>query len=77
MVRFHIKLIDKVAAVVVEIAFNFKQPEALVAELQRLNKTVDYHLIDSDYGHDSFLVEPEKYIPLLKEFLNTLDTGRV
>jgi homoserine O-acetyltransferase len=52
------------------------QTEELVTELQRLNKTVDYHLIDSDYGHDSFLVEPEKYIPLLKEFLNTLDTTR-
>lgn len=47
-----------------------QQTEELVTELQRLNKTVDYHLIDSDYGHDSFLVEPEKYIPLLKEFLD-------
>ena len=49
------------------------QTEELVTELQRLNKTVDYHLIDSDYGHDSFLVEPEKYIPLLKEFLDQID----
>jgi len=47
-----------------------QQTEELVTELQRLNKTVDYHLIDSDYGHDSFLVEPEKYIPLLKRFLD-------
>ena len=45
------------------------QTEELVTELQRQNKPVDYHLIDSDYGHDSFLIEPEKYIPLLKEFL--------
>ncbi len=49
------------------------QTEELVTELQHLNKTVDYHLIDSDYGHDSFLVEPEKYIPLLKEFLDQID----
>ena len=47
-----------------------QQTEELVTELQRLKKTVDYHLIDSDYGHDSFLVEPEKYIPLLEEFLD-------
>jgi len=47
-----------------------QQTEELVTELQQLNKTVNYHLIDSDYGHDSFLVEPEKYIPLLKDFLN-------
>jgi len=45
------------------------QTEELVTELQRQNKPVDYHLIDSDYGHDSFLIEPEKYIPLLKTFL--------
>ncbi len=51
-----------------------KQAEELVNELQRLNKPVNYHLIDSDYGHDSFLVEPEKYIPLLKEFLDQLDS---
>ncbi len=50
-----------------------QQTEELVTELQRLNKTVDYHLIDSDYGHDSFLVEPEKYIPLLKTFLDQID----
>ena len=50
------------------------QTEELVTELQRLNKTVDYHLIDSDYGHDSFLVEPEKYIPLLKSFLEQVDS---
>ena len=50
-----------------------QQTEELVTELQRLNKSVNYHLIDSDYGHDSFLVEPEKYIPLLKAFLDQLD----
>ncbi len=50
-----------------------QQTEELVTELQRQNKTVDYHLIDSDYGHDSFLVEPEKYIPLLKKFLDQID----
>lgn len=50
-----------------------QQTEELVTELQRLNKTADYHLINSDYGHDSFLVEPEKYIPLLKTFLDQLD----
>jgi len=29
-------------------------------------------LISSDYGHDSFLVEPEKFIPQLKNFLAQL-----
>jgi len=48
------------------------QPEAVVEELTRQKKPVEYHLIESDYGHDSFLVEPEKFIPILKRFLNTL-----
>ncbi len=47
-----------------------RQTEEAVRELQRLNKPATYHLIESDYGHDSFLVEPEKFIPLLKEFLD-------
>ncbi len=46
------------------------QTEEVVDELQRLNKPVDYHLIQSDYGHDSFLVEPEKFIPMLQRFLD-------
>ena len=47
------------------------QTEEIVHELQRQNQPVEYHLIESDYGHDSFLVEPEKFIPYLREFLNT------
>lgn len=47
--------------------------EEVVTELQRQNKTVDYHLIHSDYGHDSFLVEPEKFTPILARFLDQLD----
>ncbi|MCK4691062.1 MAG: homoserine O-acetyltransferase, partial [Desulfuromonadales bacterium] len=47
-----------------------QQTEEVVDELQRLNKPVDYHLIQSDYGHDSFLVEPEKFIPMLQRFLD-------
>ncbi len=46
-----------------------EQTENLVGELKRLNKQVDYHLIESDYGHDSFLVEPEKFVPYVKDFL--------
>ena len=50
------------------------QTEEVVESLKNLNKTVDYHLIQSDYGHDSFLVEPEKFIPLAEAFLNRVDS---
>ena len=48
------------------------QTEEAVAVLQRLGKAVAYHLIDSDYGHDSFLVEPEKFTPKVVDFLDGL-----
>lgn len=51
------------------------QTEEVVDVLTRLGKPVAYHLIDSDYGHDSFLVEPEKFTPLVVEFLDRLTSG--
>jgi homoserine O-acetyltransferase/O-succinyltransferase len=48
------------------------QTEEVVAVLKKLGKLVNYHLIDSDYGHDSFLVEPEKFTPLVVEFLSKI-----
>lgn len=47
--------------------------EEVVAILKQLDKPVDYHLIDSDYGHDSFLVEPEKFTPKVVELLERLE----
>jgi len=48
------------------------QTEEVVTVLERLGKDATYHLIDSDYGHDSFLVEPEKFTPKVVEFLDSL-----
>ncbi|MEZ4601510.1 MAG: homoserine O-acetyltransferase [Syntrophotaleaceae bacterium] len=45
------------------------QSEELVDILRRLGKNVEYHLIHSDYGHDSFLVEPEKFTHYIRDFL--------
>ncbi|MBW2451766.1 MAG: homoserine O-acetyltransferase [Deltaproteobacteria bacterium] len=48
------------------------QTEEVVNVLRCLNKPVEYHLIESDYGHDSFLVEPEKFTPKVTSFLEKL-----
>jgi homoserine O-acetyltransferase/O-succinyltransferase len=48
------------------------QTEEVVEILRKLDKPVDYHLIDSDYGHDSFLVEPEKFTPYVVAFLDRI-----
>lgn len=48
------------------------QAEEMVTILRKLSKPVTYHLIHSDYGHDSFLIEPEKFTPLISTFLDSL-----
>ncbi|ORJ54898.1 homoserine O-acetyltransferase MetX [Geothermobacter hydrogeniphilus] len=48
------------------------QTEEVVEILRELDKPVEYHLIDSAYGHDSFLVEPEKFTPKVVELLDRL-----
>lgn len=48
------------------------QTEEVVQELETLGKQVEYHLVASDYGHDSFLVEPEKFTPRIVAFLERL-----
>jgi homoserine O-acetyltransferase len=46
------------------------QTEEAVEVLRSLGKHVEYHLVDSDYGHDSFLVEPEKFTYLISHFID-------
>ena len=46
------------------------QTEELIEVLHAQGKPTEYHLVDSDYGHDSFLVEPEKFTPKIVEFLD-------
>jgi len=48
------------------------QTEEVVRILEKLGKPAEYHLIASDYGHDSFLVEPEKFTPFVVDFLERL-----
>lgn len=48
------------------------QTETVVKELKNQGKPVEYHLIESDYGHDSFLVEPDKFTPKVIAFLDRL-----
>jgi homoserine O-acetyltransferase/O-succinyltransferase len=48
------------------------QTEELVDILRKLGRPVEYHLVHSDYGHDSFLVEPEKFTHLIVDFLDRL-----
>jgi homoserine O-acetyltransferase len=48
------------------------QTKELIEVLHAQGKPAEYHLVDSDYGHDSFLVEPEKFTPKIVEFLDRI-----
>ncbi|HEY5974382.1 MAG TPA: homoserine O-acetyltransferase, partial [Geobacteraceae bacterium] len=45
------------------------QTEEMVNILKGLGKPVEYHLIDSPYGHDAFLLEHETFTPQVRAFL--------
>ena len=42
----------------------------MVNALYEVGKPVEYHLIDTNYGHDAFLLEHETFTPLVKDFLD-------
>jgi homoserine O-acetyltransferase len=45
------------------------QTEAMVDCLNKLGKDVEYHLIQSAYGHDAFLLEHETFSPMIRNLL--------
>jgi len=45
------------------------QTEELVQILRRFERPAEYHLVSSDYGHDSFLIEPDKFTDKITAFL--------
>jgi len=48
------------------------QSEEILHILTRHGRDVRYHLLDSAYGHDAFLVEQHKMLPHLRAFIETL-----
>jgi homoserine O-acetyltransferase len=49
--------------------FTVAQAEALAAAFREAGSQTAHHVIESDHGHDAFLVEPEKVGPPLADFL--------
>ena len=49
--------------------FTTQQAEALADSLREADANVAHHVIDSDHGHDAFLVEPDNVGPPLADFL--------
>jgi homoserine O-acetyltransferase len=51
------------------------QTEEMVNVLKDLGKSVEYHLIESTYGHDAFLLEHETFAPFIKDFLDRVSSN--
>jgi len=49
--------------------FTVGQAETLAESMREADVTVAHHVVDSDHGHDAFLVEPENVGPPLASFL--------
>ncbi|WP_423750928.1 homoserine O-acetyltransferase MetX [Salinirarus marinus] len=56
--------------------FTVEQSESLASAFREANAPVAHHVVDSDHGHDAFLVEPEKVGPPLRDFLSEGVRGR-
>ncbi|MDS0296116.1 homoserine O-acetyltransferase MetX [Halogeometricum luteum] len=56
--------------------FTTEQSESLAESLRELDAPVAHHVVESDHGHDAFLVEPEKVGPPLRDFLDAGVEGR-
>jgi homoserine O-acetyltransferase len=51
------------------------QTEEMVNVLEELGKPVEYHLIESTYGHDAFLLEHETFAPYVRSFLGKIENS--
>lgn len=49
--------------------FTVSQAESLAEAMRTASVDVAHHVVESDHGHDAFLVEPEKVGPPLDDFL--------
>ena len=56
--------------------FTTEQSEQVAEAFRDLDTPVAHHVIESDHGHDAFLVEPEKVGPPLSDFLDEGVTGK-
>jgi len=50
-----------------------QEMEHIANMLERLNKNYSYNCIDSNYGHDAFLVEIDKFDFLIRQMLEEIE----
>ena len=61
-----------VLAITSDWLYTASQSKALAYELMKMNKHVSYVEIDSDYGHDTFLIDSDETKQVIRCFLDSL-----
>ena len=61
-----------VLAITSDWLYTVSQSKALAYQLMKMNKHVSYVEINSDYGHDTFLIDSEETKQVIKQFLGSL-----
>ncbi|MFT4910385.1 MAG: homoserine O-acetyltransferase, partial [Natronomonas sp.] len=56
--------------------FTVEQSEALAEAFRATEADTAHHVVDSDHGHDAFLVEPDRVGPPVADFLESGVTGK-
>ena len=51
------------------------QLERVAAALRAVERPVEYHCLESDYGHDAFLLEHARQEPIVRRFLDRVSCG--
>jgi len=62
-----------VIGVETDILFPVRQQAAIADSLSRLGATVDFYAMPSHEGHDAFLVDYERFLPVVADYFNKLD----
>ena len=61
-----------VLAITSDWLYTVSQSKSLAYQLMKMNKHVSYVEINSDYGHDTFLIDSEETKQVIKQFLGSL-----
>jgi homoserine O-acetyltransferase len=56
--------------------FTVEQSESLAAAFRETEADTAHHVIDSDHGHDAFLVDPDRVGPPVSDFLEAGVSGK-
>ena len=56
--------------------FTVEQSEALAEAFRATEADVAHHVVDSEHGHDAFLVEPDRVGPPVADFLESGVAGK-